>query len=199
MLLSLIEYKTEPVCFTESSGLSGTSRAVCDKSMSTFQVKGEHVKRILILVVLAAGSGFANSPEDAFNGVLDALYSGDAQGLYSSLSTESVAMLNMMLLMVKAQPEEAAAEISDELGIEITGDELSEWTAMDLVSTVLSAPGFIDEFPPREEITVSNCSESGDSCVVYFTVGEVPETFQLLMVKQNGNWKLDQSVIQAEL
>lgn len=157
------------------------------------------MKKIILLVVLTAVPCFANSPEEAFDGLLDAVYSGDAQGLYESFSTESVAMLNMMLLMVKADPEAAATEISNELGIDITGEELAEWTAMDLVSIVISAPGFMAEFPPRDHITVTNCSVSEDSSVVFFTVGEIPETFELLLIKQGEDWKLDQSVIQAEL
>lgn len=155
--------------------------------------------RILILAALTAAACFANSPEEAFDELLDALYSGNAPGLYNSLSTESVAMLNMMLLVVKAQPGEAAEEMSSELGIVITAEELSSWTAMDLISAVLTAPGFIQEFPPRDDITVLNCSTNGDSSTVFFTVGEIPETFELLLVKQNDSWKLDQSVIQAEL
>jgi len=157
------------------------------------------VNRIIFAVILMAGVCYANTPENAFEELLDALYSGNAEGLYSSLSTESVAMLNMMLLMVKAQPEQAAAEISSELGIEITGEELAGWTAMDLVSTVLSAPGFTAQFPPRDDIAVLNCSVSGDSSTVFFTVADIPETFELLLVKQGDSWKLDQSVIQAEL
>lgn len=155
--------------------------------------------RILMTVLLAAGAGLAETPEEAFDSLVDALYSSDAQGVYSSLSTESAAMLNLMILMVKADPEAAAADISAELDLEITGEELSGWTAMDLVSTVISAPGFTEQLPPRNHIMVTGSETSGDTCLVYFEVQDVTGQFDLMMVRQNGLWKLDQSVIQTEL
>lgn len=157
------------------------------------------MSRILVLAVLTAAPCFANSPEEAFNGLLDAVYSGDAPSLFENLSTESVAMVNMMLLVMKASPAASAAEVSSKLGIEAAAGEITGWTVMDLVSTVLSAPGFVSQFPPRDDITVSHCSVREDSSVVFFTVGDIPETFELLLVKQGGSWKLDQSVIQAGL
>lgn len=157
------------------------------------------MSRMILVLVLVAGLGIAETPEQAFDTLVNALYTADAEGLYSCLSNESVAMLNMMLLMVKADPEAAAEQISCELGTEVTAAEISGWSAMDLISTVLSAPGFIEEFPPRDDILVTGSQVTGDSCVVFFTLAGLDQELEMLMVKQEGSWKLDQSVIQAEM
>jgi hypothetical protein len=157
------------------------------------------VIKTLLLILAVAVPASANQPEEAFEVLVDAFYAGDAQGVYDCLSAESTAMLGMMILMLKAQPAEAAAEISQELGVEITTEDIMSWTPMDLIGMMLSAPGVRDELPPRGDISVSGCEVNGDSCVVSFTVGDLPEPFELAMIRNGEDWKVDQSVLQAEL
>jgi len=45
---------------------------------------------------------------------------------------------------------------------------------------------------------VSGFETQGDSTKVFFNVTDLPQPFELLLVKEDGTWKLDQSVIQAE-
>jgi len=158
------------------------------------------VKNTLSAVLaITAVSAFSADPAQSFENLVDAMYSADAQGVYDMLSPESIGLLNMMLLMVKAKSEEAAGEISAQLGVDISAEELRSWTTMDLIGTVLSAPGFRNEFPPRNDIVVSRFEINGDSSLVFFNVAQIPEDFELLMVLDGEQWKLDQSVIQAEM
>ncbi len=154
---------------------------------------------LAFILAILAGSLLANNPEQAFNQILDTVYSGDADGFKECLSTESVALIDMMLVMVKMKPEEAAVEISNELGVDISEEELINWTSDDLLSTVLSAPGFISELPARQDIVVSGIETDGDSSMVSFGITDYPGPFQLLLVKNGNDWKLDQGVIQSLL
>ncbi len=156
-------------------------------------------KYLVLILVLFTGLLLADSPDQAFNQILDAVYSEDTDCFRECLSTESTALIDMMLVMVKMKPEEAVVEVSSQLGIDVSVEELMDWDSRDLISTVLSAPGFITELPAREDIAVSGYEISGDSSMVSFTMADYPGTFQLLLVKNGANWKLDQSVIQSML
>jgi hypothetical protein len=181
----------------ELPSLSGSKLVT---TIPDYLTKGNFVKILLsMILVFSTVSAYAEDPAQAFENLVDAMYSQDAQGVYDILSPESVGLVNMMLLMVKAKSEEAAEEISTQLGVEITAEELRGWTTMDLISTVLAAPGFINEFPPRDDIVVSHFEIDGDSSVVFFNLAQIPGDFQVLLVLNGENWKLDQSVIQAEL
>lgn len=156
-------------------------------------------KLIFLIVVLLAGLMYAENPEQSFDNLVDAMYAGDAPGFSNCLSSESVALIDMMLMVVKLQPEEAAVEISSELNLDITAADISGWSSTDLISTVLSSPRFLAELPPREDIVVSGFEINGDSSVVSFNLADLPQPFEILMIKSGNTWKLDQSVIQAEL
>ena len=162
-------------------------------------IERRYVYKVVLLVLLAFGHGAAEDPGEAFDSLVEAFYSGDAQGVYQRLSTESAGMVEMMLLMVKANPQAAAEEIASEFGMEIAPDEITSWTSIDMMDALMNAPGFLDGFPTRDEIMVTGSHIQGDSCTIHFTMPEVTGELDLLMVKQNGSWKLDQSVIQAEL
>lgn len=157
------------------------------------------MKFIFLILVVLTGSMYANNPEQAFDNLVDAMYAGDGSGFCDCLSSESVALIDMMLMMVRLKPEEAAVEISSELGLDISAEDISEWTSIDLINTVLSSPRFLAELPQRENIVVSGYEINGDSSVVSFNLADLPQPFEILMVKSGENWKLDQSVIQAEM
>jgi hypothetical protein len=156
-------------------------------------------KFLFLILAVTASSVLANNPEQAFENLVDAMYAADAESFRECLSTESVAMVDMMLVMMKLKPEDAALEISSKLGVEVTREELMGWTGTDLLSMVLSSPGFVSELPPRRDIVVTSFEVNGDSSIVFFTVNQLPGPFQIAMIKNGEKWKLDQSVIQAEL
>jgi len=83
------------------------------------------LKTVLVLVA-AAGVVFAGNPEQDFDTLLDAVYSADAESFQNCISTESNGLIGMMLMMIKLQPEDAVAQISSELGVEITTEQLSQ-------------------------------------------------------------------------
>ena len=156
-------------------------------------------KLLTLLLVTSLGTSFANTPEEAFNNLLDSAYEQDAEAFLNCLSVESVQMVDMLVYMVKLQPGEAVARISRELDIEITEEELKEMASIDLINMVLSAPGFQEQLPPRADIAFTGVETSGDSSYVSFAIANFSAPFRLLMVKNGEDWKLDQSVLQAEL
>ncbi len=155
--------------------------------------------KTLLVVLAAVGVVLASTPEQDFNSLLDAVYSADAESFQNCISAESNSLIEMMLTMIKLQPENAVTKISGELGVEITSEELSELTSGDFIEVVLTSPGFTAELPPRQNIAVSDIEVNGDSSTVFFNITDRPQPFELLMVKEGETWKLDQGVIQAEL
>ncbi|OPX32320.1 MAG: hypothetical protein B1H09_00595 [Gemmatimonadaceae bacterium 4484_173] len=154
--------------------------------------------KIVLVLLAAAGVVFAGNPEQDFDTLLDAVYSADAESFQNCISTESNGLIGMMLMMIKLQPEDAVAQISSELGVEITTEQLSAWNSTDFIETILTSPAFAAELPPRQNVVVSGFETQGDSTKVFFNVTDLPQPFELLLVKEDGTWKLDQSVIQAE-
>jgi hypothetical protein len=154
--------------------------------------------KTLFVLFATVGVILAGNPEQDFNRLVEAVYSADTEGFQNCISTESNSLIEMMLTMIKLQPEDAVTEISDELGVEITAEELSEWTSGDFIETVLASPGFAAELPPRQNITVAGFEINGDSSTVSFNITDIPQHFELLMVKEGEIWKLDKSMIQAE-
>ncbi len=102
------------------------------------------MKRTLALILaLTAGTSAADSPPDmVFEDLLGAIYSGDSRGVHDLLSTDSVALLNMLLLMAKARSDSAAEEFSTGFGVSVTAEELQSWNTIDLLDCLLMAPGF---------------------------------------------------------
>lgn len=158
------------------------------------------MKIILPLVILALfGTLLAEEPDEAFEILIDAFYAGDADVVEEHLSAEAIQMLEMMLVMIKMQPDQAAADISEELQIAVTGEELMNWTATELIDAFINSPGIKDELPPREEIQVSGCQVDGDTGTVFLTVMDYPEGVEIAMIRENGGWKLGETLIGSEL
>jgi hypothetical protein len=105
----------------------------------------------------------------------------------------------MLLLMAKAQSESAAEEFSQSFGVSVTGNELESWNTVDLLDCLLSAPGFLGWVPPRQDIALSRFDVTGDSCLVFLDIHQMPGEYQVLMILENGYWKVDKSAILAEL
>ncbi|MCK5116564.1 MAG: hypothetical protein KAR44_08175 [Candidatus Aegiribacteria sp.] len=156
-------------------------------------------KLIPLLLIVLAGAVMSNEPGEALENLVDAFYEGDACGVEACLSSNSINMLNMMLVMVKMQPDQAAAEISAELEIALTGDELRNWTTTDFIYVLISAPGITDQLPERENIEVSSCDIQGDSSTVFLNISDYPEEIPIAMVLEGDDWKLGESFLQSEL
>jgi len=156
-------------------------------------------KLILLLLALLAGAVMSDEPTEAFENLVDAFYDGDACGVEAGLSSNSINMLNMMLMMIKMQPHQAAAELSQELQIALTGEELINWTSTDFIYTLINAPGITDELPSREDIEVSGCDMKGDSSTVFLKIPDYPQEIGIAMVREGDDWKLGESFLQSEL
>lgn len=154
---------------------------------------------ISALLLVLTGLPAAETPDEAFETLMDAFYEGDAMVVESCLSSGSLEMIDMMLVMVKIQPDLAAAELSEGLQIPLTGQELMNWTATDFIDAMINSPGIRDDLPPRGDIVVSGCDVQGDTGVVYLQVEDYPEAFPVAMVLEGNGWKLSQELIQSEL
>lgn len=159
------------------------------------------MKRTLALILaLTAGTSAADSPPDmVFEDLLGAIYSGDSRGVHDLLSTDSVALLNMLLLMAKARSDSAAEEFSTGFGVSVTAEELQSWNTIDLLDCLLMAPGFLGWIPPRQDISIAGFDVRGDSCSIYLDILQMPGEYQVLMIREGGGWKVDKSAILAEL
>lgn len=151
----------------------------------------------VLLLSIWAGAAFATNPDQAFENLIDAVYEGDSQVVLESLSTETIAMCDMILLMVKSQPEAAATDLSETLGVEITVDDVLEWTASDFIDAFILSSEFISELPPREDFEVSGFEADGDNSVVFIALAGEPEIFEISMVKDGDCWKLAHSVLDS--
>lgn len=156
-------------------------------------------RTVALILAMAAGTAAADSPDVVFEDLLGAIYSGDSQGVHDLLSTDSVALLNMLLLMAKARSDSAAEEFSTGFGVSVTPDELESWSTIDLLDRLLSAPGFLGWVPPREDISLAGFDVKGDSCSIYLDILQMPGEYQVLMIREGGGWKVDKSAILAEL
>jgi len=154
---------------------------------------------LLLSVFAITGALLAESPEEAFVELIDAFYEGDAYIVESGLSSSSLEMIDMMLMMVKMQPDQAAAELSEGLQVPVTGAELVNWTATDFIDIFINSPGIKDELPPREDIAVTGSEVNGDTGVVYLTVMDYPEAIPIAMVLECDGWKLSDEVVGSEL
>lgn len=156
-----------------------------------------------ILLSLALFSLFgmvaAEAPDEAFEDLIDAFYRGDAAEVEEHLSSGALEMIDMMLMMIKIQPDQSASEISRELQVALTGQELMNWTATDFIDVLINSPGMRDGLPPRTAVRVSGCDTEGDSGTVYLTVMDYPEAIEIAMVRENGGWKLGEELIDSEL
>jgi len=154
--------------------------------------------KALFVLFATVGVILAGSPEQDFISLLDAVYSADAESFQNCMSAESNGLIDMMLTMIKLQPEDAVTKMYDELGVTITAEEISGFTSEDFIEMVLASPGFSAELPPRQSITVVSSEINGNSSTVSFNITDMPQPFELLMIKEGETWKLDQGVIQAE-
>jgi len=148
---------------------------------------------VTILAVLT-GSAFAMDPDQAFDNLIDAMYQGDAEVLMSYLSTESLGLIDFILVTLKMEPAESIAEMNEELDLEITVEEIEGWTSFDFVEVFITVQPFVDGLPPRENLLSSGFELHGDSSMVF--VGEDSlNVSRILMVKEEDDWKLDQRAI----
>ncbi len=156
------------------------------------------MKKFLILCIFViAGSLFAENPDQVIDNMVDAVYSGNSQGLLDGLSSESIAMIDMVIMMMKTQPEEVAADLSEETGLDITVDDVLSWSVTDFIDAFILSPGFVAELPPRGAIDVSGYEIEGETAVVFVDFEGEEETIEIDMMKSGDSWKIAQSFLDS--
>ncbi len=154
---------------------------------------------VIAVIMLLVPLALAETPEEAFEDLLDAVYEGDADAVAERLSSQTMAMLDMVVAMIKFQPAEVAAEFSEELGITLNAEDIMDWTTTDFVDAVILSPGFIEELPSRDEIAISHFEIQGDSSTVFLTVSGISQPFGMAMIREGDTWKLSENLIQSPL
>ena len=154
---------------------------------------------LLALVLCVSAAVVAETPAEAFENLVDGFYAGDAQVVESYLSEGSIQMMEMMIMMIQMQPGQAAMELSEDLQMAVSADELLNWTTTDLIHALINSPMMTEGFPPRDQIIVSGCEVQGDSGIVYIKVDEYPEAIPIAMVMEGADWKLSEALVQSEL
>lgn len=152
---------------------------------------------MLVLVMIATLSGItsAETPEEAFEDLMDAVYDGDAAGVAGNVSSPTLSMIDFFLTMIKLQPEEVVTRFSEDLGTELTVEDLLEWEAVDFIDAVIHSPGFLEELPPRDEVTITHLEVNGDSCTVFLAVSGISEPFGMAMIREGDDWKLSENLM----
>ena len=149
---------------------------------------------ITFFLVVVSGSACTMEPDQAFDNLIDAMYQGEAEVLMSYLSTESLGLIDFLLVTLKMEPAENIAEYAEDLDLELTVEEIDSWASVDFVEEIITAQVFINELPPRENLLSSGFEVHGDSSIVFVNYDSLAPR-RILMVKEEGNWKLDQRVI----
>jgi len=154
---------------------------------------------VIAVIILLVPPALAETPEEAFEDLLDAVYEGDADAVAEHLSSQTMAMLDMVVAMIKFQPAEVAVEFSEELGLTLSAEDIMDWTTTDFVDAVILSPGFIEELPARDEIAISHFEIQGDSSTVFLTVSGISQPFGMAMIREGDTWKLSENLIQSPL
>lgn len=158
------------------------------------------MKKVLpLLLAVFVGVAMSNEPGEAFENLVDAFYEGDACGVEAGLSSNSINLINMILMMVKMQPEQAAIEFSQKFQIALTGEELVNWTSIDFIDALINAPGITEDLPSREDIEICGFDIEGENSIVFLKVTDYPDEIEIAMVLEGNNWKLSGNLIQSEL
>ena len=151
------------------------------------------------LLVLLSLNLFSDQPEEACMNLIDGFYRGDACVVENYLSTDAIQMIDTMLMIVRMQPDQAAAELSRELQIAVTGPELANWTSYDFINAFINSPGVTDNLPPRQFIQISECEVTGDTGLVHLKIENYPEVLTITMVREGDDWKLSDEMVGSEL
>lgn len=146
---------------------------------------------LLMIAPLCLGG----SPEEGVEDLLDAVYRADARAFMSCISQSNQDQLDMLVMMIRLSPEEAAEQLSSQLGEELTPEEIKHWTSLDLVELILNSQRLRSNLPPRSDVLLTGCETSGDSATVFLGVTGVEEEFPLLMVLEDEAWKLGESFL----
>jgi hypothetical protein len=150
---------------------------------------------VLIMIAILSGIASAETPEEAFEDLMDAVYEGDAAGVAGKVSSSTLSMIDFFLTMIKLRPEQVVTRFSEDLGTELTVEDLLEWEAVDFIDAVISSPGFREELPPRDEVAITHFEVNGDSCTVFLAISGMSEPFGMEMIREGDDWKLRENLM----
>lgn len=139
------------------------------------------------LFVLAMACGGGGTPDQVVRKFIDGFENGDGNAIISCISTDAVAELEASLEEMKADPESSAAFLGM-VGIETTADEIRNMDAGAFLDMMFSSELLAAELPDFGSVEVGETRIEGDNAWVTVTMDG--ETDEVMLVLENGNWKI---------
>lgn len=136
---------------------------------------------VTLLVLGMAYGAEGESPEDAVTSFLAAIKAGDGANAAAYMSSHALSEMDDILITFKENPE----MIVTSLGVEVTVEELNEWTTSDLYAAMFETEESIaTQDGMQYEVISSEIDGEEASVIVTSTDGDS----EVDMILENGNW-----------
>jgi len=137
--------------------------------------------------VLAIACGGAGTPDQVVKKFIDAFQSGDGEAIVSCISADGLAELNASIESMKETPEESAGFLAM-MGVEVTAEELANWTAADFLTAMMGSEMLAEEMPDFSNVEIGAAVIDGETATVPVTVDGETEDIELVL--EDGSWKI---------
>ncbi len=142
---------------------------------------------LFALILACAGA----TPEQVVKKMIDGAQNDDGNAIVSCMSAEAVQELDESLIQLKEVPEESA-EFLAMLGVEMTAEEITNMTAGDFITALLSSEVIAEEMPDFSPAVIGETIIEGEKAMVEVTIDGDTNEFELIL--QDGEWKLEEGL-----
>lgn len=133
------------------------------------------------------------SPEAAFNAFIEAMKNGDAQTIIEFYPSEALFQMEMQLEQIKTDTTGQIALAFAQMGINVTPEELQNWTAVDMVEAQITSPMMQGQF---DGVSVVGSTVEGETAIVEIEmfIPEMDTTIvtEAILILEDGQWKMGQ-------
>ncbi|MEN8209632.1 MAG: hypothetical protein ABFR50_10325 [Candidatus Fermentibacteria bacterium] len=140
----------------------------------------------VMLVLMACGGD--PLPEDSMTAFVEAVKTADGATAASYISSYALGELDVQLVAIKENPEMSVTYF-ETMGVEVTEDEIANWTSEDLLAAFFTSPGTAEELGDKLDLVVNGSEIDGSEAVVFITTASGDEE-EVDMVLEDGVWKL---------
>lgn len=128
----------------------------------------------------------SSSPEAAFSRFIEAMQNGDAATVLELYPDAVMPQLEMQLWQMKNDTTGQVTLVFAQMGIEVTPEELQDWTIEDMLEAQITSPMAQGQF---DGVTVVGSTVEGNTAIVEF---EMTIVEQITMSLEDGQWKMAQ-------
>jgi hypothetical protein len=139
------------------------------------------------IFVLAIACGGGGTPDQVVKKMIDGFEAKDGNAIIACMSAEAVAELQAQVDEMKATPEESAGFMAM-IGIEITAEEITNMSAGDFLTKMLSSEMLADELPDMSTVEIGEVVIDGETATVAVTLDGDTDTVDLIL--EDGQWKI---------